>query len=99
MDASNYCSILQFGSHKARRITPSSLAGETLALSNAFHHAYLLKHDLQGILVIQIPILILTDSKLLSDVITGNQCTAEARLMMDIASFREAYNQRTISNI
>lgn len=99
MDAYNRCSILQFSSHKSRRVTRSSLAGETIALADAFDNVFLLQHDLQRILGKQIPILMMTDSKLLFDVITGNKYTTEARLMVDIAAVREAYNQRTISNI
>ena len=41
----------------------------------------------------------ITDSKLLVDVITGNNYTTEKRLMVDIASIREAYNDHIISNI
>lgn len=45
------------------------------------------------------PILMIADSELLFDVITGNRYTTEARLMVDIADVRAAYNQRIISNI
>lgn len=99
MDSSNHCCILQYSSHKARRATRSSLAEETFALSNTFDHSYLLKHDLQQILGMHEPILMLTDSNLLFDVITGNRYTTEARLVVDIAAVCEAYNQRIISNI
>lgn len=99
MDSSNHRSILQYSSHKSCRFTRSSLAGENIALADAFNQVYILKHDLQRILGKQVPILMLTDSKLLFDVITGNRYTTEARLMVDIAAVREAYNQRIITNI
>ena len=41
----------------------------------------------------------LTDSKALSDVITGSNYTIEKRPMVDLAATREAYNDRKISNI
>ena len=41
----------------------------------------------------------MTDLKLLFDVITRKRYTTEARLMMEIAAVREAYNQRLIPNI
>jgi hypothetical protein len=41
----------------------------------------------------------LTDSKLLFEVITGNKYTTEKGLMADIASTREAYKDRVIANI
>lgn len=84
---------------KQDRITRSSLAGETIALVEAFDHSYLLKHDLQRILGKRIPFHLMTDSKLLFDVITGNLYTTKARLIMDIATVRESHNQHIVSNI
>jgi hypothetical protein len=74
------------------------MAAEALAFADAFDHAFILKHDLQRILGREVSLLMLTDSKMLFDVITGNKYTTEKRLMADIASIREAYNDRTISN-
>lgn len=99
MDATGCCCILQFSSHKSRRVVRSSGAGETIALADAFDQAFILRHDLQRILGKEIPLLMLTDSKVLFDVITGNRYTTEARLMVDIAAVRETYNNRIISNI
>jgi hypothetical protein len=99
MDRSARCCVLQFSSHKSRRVTRSSMAAEALAFADAFDHAFILKHDLQRILGREVPLLMLTDSKFLFDVITGNKYTTEKKLMADIASIREAYNDRTISNI
>lgn len=75
------------------------MAAEALAFADAFDQAYILKHDLQRILGQEIPLFMLTDSKLLFDVITGNRYTTEKRLMVDIAAVREAYNDRIIANI
>ena len=41
----------------------------------------------------------LTDSKALFDVIKGSKYMTEKRLMVDLAAIREAYKDRTISNI
>lgn len=98
-DASGKCCVISFSSHKSRRVTRSSMAGETIALAEAFDLSFILKHDLQRMLGREIPLLLFTDSKLLFDVITGNRYTTEARLMVDVASVREAYNQKIISNI
>jgi hypothetical protein len=75
------------------------MAAEALVFSDAFDHASILKNDLQRILGREVPLLMLTDSKLLFDVITGNKYTTEKRLMADIASIWDAYKDRTISNI
>lgn len=99
MDDTNHGSIIQFSSHKARRVTRSSFAGETIALADAFDNVFLLQHDLQRILGKPVPILVMTDSKLLFDVITGNRTTSEARQMVDVAAVREAYNQQIIPNV
>lgn len=76
MDRSGTCCVLQFSSHKSRRITRSSMAGETIALAEGFDHAFIIKHDLQRILGRKVPLLLVTDSKLLFDVITRNRYTS-----------------------
>ena len=99
MDDSKRCCFAQFSSHKSRRVVRLSSAGEILAFADAFEHAFNVKHDLQGITGKAIPLLTLTDSKILLDVITGNKYTTECRLMVDIAAIREAFEQKIISNI
>jgi hypothetical protein len=75
------------------------MAAQTLAFADAFDNEFILKHDLQRMLGREIPLLMLTDSKFLFDVITSNRYTTEKRLMTDIAVILEAYNERIISNI
>jgi hypothetical protein len=75
------------------------MAAETLVFADAFASAFILEHDLQRTLGREIPLLMLTDSKFLFDLITRYRCTTEKRLMTDIAAIREAYNDRIISNI
>jgi hypothetical protein len=94
MDLTTSCCELQVLSHKSRRVTKS----EALAFADAFDHAFILKHDLHLVLGREVPLLMLTDSKMLFDRITGNKYTTEKRLMAD-ASILEAYNDRKISNI
>lgn len=65
----------------------------------AFDNAFIIKHDLQRILGPKIPLLHLIDSQVLFDVITGQKYRTEKRLMVDIASIREAYKDWAISNI
>ena len=99
MDRTTRCRVLQFLLHKSRRVTRSNMAADALAFADAFDHAFILKHDLQRILGREVPLLMLTDSKLLFDAITGNKYTTEKRLMVDIAFIRKAHHDHIISNI
>lgn len=99
MDSSKKCSIIHFASRKSRRVARSSMAAETLAFVDGFDNAYLIRHDLERMLGRDIPLLMLTDCKLLFDALTRARYTTERRLMVDIASAREAYLDRTISNV
>jgi hypothetical protein len=91
--------IIQFSSHKSRRITRSCMAAETLAFVDAFDNALLLKHDLQRILGKELHLLMLTDSQSLFDVVTRSKYPTEKRLQIDLAGIREAYDNREIANI
>lgn len=75
------------------------MAGETYAFTTAFDFAYILKHDLERVLRQPIALKMFTDSKQLFDVITRASHTTEKRLMIDIASAREAYKNFEISNV
>jgi hypothetical protein len=97
-DASNRCSLLHYSSHKSTRVTRSSMAAETLAFSNAFDNAFIIKHDIER-MIGPVHLLMLTDSKALFDVLTRTRYTTERRLMVDIAAAREAYHEQIISNI
>lgn len=96
-DASQKCSILHFSSHKSHRVARSSMAAETLAFVDWFDNAFPIKHDLERIIGRRTPLLMMTDSKLLFDVLTRARYTTERRL--DIASAREAYLGGVISNV
>lgn len=99
MNSTNHCHIMQYSYLKARRSNGLSLPGEVLDLLDTFDHSYLLKHDFQRTLGKQVPIMMLTQSRLLFDVITDNRYTTEARLRVDIAAVREAYSQNLTSDI
>jgi hypothetical protein len=98
-DASDTCAVLHFSSHKSKRVTRSTMAAETLAFVDAFDNAFILRHELSRMMGTNIPILMMTDSRALFDVITRARYTTERRLMVDIAAAREAYKERTMSNI
>lgn len=98
-DKFNNCNILHYNSYKAKRINRSVLGAEVYAFADAFDYAFTLKHDLEEILQSQVPLQILTDSKSLFDIITKSSTTTERRLMIDIKSVREGYENFDISDV
>ena len=98
-DAEDRCHVLTYVSKKARRIVRSIMAGEVYAFADAFDAAYILKHDLERVYGQPLPLVMLTDSKQMFDVITRASHTTEKRLMIDVAAARDAYNKHEISNV
>jgi hypothetical protein len=70
-----------------------------MAFADTFDDAFSLKSDLASILGKTIPLLILTDSKPLFDVMVCSKYTTEKRLMIDISAAREGFNRHDITNI
>lgn len=60
---------------------------------------FLIRHDIQIMLGQHIPVLLLADSNQLFTILIRAQMTTGRRLIVDIASVREAYNERTIANV
>jgi hypothetical protein len=77
----------------------STTAAETLALAYACDMALIVRHDLQRMLQRAIPILLLTDAQILFETLVSRRHTAERRLMIDLASLRECYEQKDVANI
>lgn len=98
-DRMDRCHVLTYSSKKARRFVRSIMAGEVYAFADAFDAAYIIKHDLERIYRQRLPLVMLTDSKQMFDVITRASHTTEKRLMIDVAAAREAYNRHEISNV
>lgn len=69
-DKSNRCSILAFSSKRSRRIVRSTTAGEGLAFADGFDFCYATREDLQKVIGKRIPIIMLTDSQILFNIIT-----------------------------
>ena len=90
MESTKKCAVIHFISHKPRRVARSSIAAETLAFVESYDNAYLILHDLERMLGREVPLILLTDCKLLFDTITSSRYTTEKRLMIDIAAAREA---------
>lgn len=87
------CNLIQYKSYKSSRIVRSPLAAETLALADAADVAILIQHDLIAVHGFRIPITLLTDAKSLFDVLSKGTSTTEKRLMIDIESTRQSYDE------
>ena len=98
-DDHDRCHILAYASYKSRRVTRSVLGAEVYAFADSFDLAYALKVDIECIVGSRIPLHMFTDSKSLFHVVTRNSSTLEKRLMIDIASTREAYKRGEIAQI
>jgi hypothetical protein len=75
------------------------MAAEVMAFADAFDASYSIKNDLQTMLRQSIPLLIMTDSRPLFDVIIRARYTTEKRLMVDLAAARQGFRKRDITNV
>lgn len=93
------CCIIHYSSYRSKRVARSSMAAASLAFADGFENAFIIQHNLQMIMGQPLPLLTLTDSKPLLDVLTKKKYTAEKQIVADIVSTREAYDSKIISNI
>lgn len=98
-DRSGNACVLAYRSQKSQRVCRSAMASETLAFAAAFDAGYTIRRQLEHILARQVPLIMLTDSKSLYDILTGNKRSRELRLMVDLAASREAYDKSEIDVI
>ena len=95
--------IVHWNSVKCKRVTRSVLASELYGMVHGFDCAIALGSTLNQIVrtlsTPKIPIVICTDSKSLYDCLVKLGTTNEKRLMIDIMSLRESYENREISEI
>lgn len=98
-DGTGRANLLHFSSYKSKRIVRSVLGGETYAFADGFDAAYMLRYDLERMLMRRIPMTMLTDSESLFRVIIKASVTTEKRLMIDVRAAREAYQRGDISNV
>ena len=99
VDGKNNSAPVAYRSFKAKRVTRSVLAAETLAFSEGFDQAFALQHDIKQMSGKRIPITMLTDSQSLFDIITKSSYATEKRILIDIAAVTEAYREKDLSDI
>lgn len=98
-DKNGNANILHWSSIKCKRVTRSVLASELYGMAHGFDIASAIKSTIEGILRINLPLVICTDSKSLYDCLVKLGTTQEKRLMVDILSLRQAYERREIAEI
>ena len=97
-DAENNCHM-DVASKKCKRVVRLILGGGFYAFTEGFDCVYMIKHDLQHLYGMSIPLQMRTDSKQMFDVVTKASSPSEKRLLIDIAATRESYNANEISNV
>lgn len=95
--------IVHWSSSKCKRVTRSVLASELYGMTIGFDHGFALKTTLDQITttlnIPNIPTIVCTDSKSLYECLVKLGSTTEKRLMVDIMSLRESYENREISEV
>jgi len=95
--------IVHWNSVKCKRVTRSVLASELYGMVGGFDNAIALRTTLLQIVrnfqLPPIPVVVCTDSKSLYDCLVKLGTTNEKRLMIDIMSLRESYENREITEI
>ena len=69
-NSNDNCSFLHYSSSKSKRVCRSTMAAETMAFAEAFDSAFILRHEIEKAIGRKIPLLMLTDSQALFDVLT-----------------------------
>ena len=98
-DKTNKCQPLYWSSYKSKRVSRSVLGSETMAFADAFDMTFAIKKDMELMMNTPIPIVMLTDSLSLFDVITKSTITTEKRLMIDIKVVKDSYQRNELQTI
>ena len=77
----------------------SVLVAEVTAFSDASDDGSTLCNEIKEILKRHVPIILLTDSKSLFEIILKGSRTSENGMMLDIVAARQRYKRHEISNI
>ena len=103
VDENSKFNLISWQSKRIKRVIRSSLAAETLALSDSVDHAIyqsaLLKELYPKFKTNDIPIEIVTDNKSLRDAIHSKKFVTEKWLPIDIGALKELINHNKVINI
>ncbi|RFU26353.1 hypothetical protein B7463_g9983, partial [Scytalidium lignicola] len=98
-DRKGNANTLHWTSVKCKRVTRSVLASELYGMAHGFDMGAAIKSTIEGILEIDLPLVICTDSRSLYDCLVKLGTTQEKRLMIDVMCLRQAYERRQIAEV
>lgn len=98
-DKHGTCSLISWGSAKSKRVTRSVLAAELFALSHSYDIGFALRHTLSELINRDVQMRLYTDSKTLFQSVTNLTSMTEKRLLIDIASLRDAYRNGDLQHL
>jgi len=98
-DATKRANIVHWSSVKCKRVTRSVLASELYGMAHGFDIGVAIKATVDRILQIDLPLILVTDSKSLYDCLVRLGTTQEKRLMIDVMCLRQAYERRQITEV
>ena len=88
-----------FKRYKSRHITFSVHSAEVISFADLFDEALVIKNAIEMAISNSVQLHLLTDSKILFDIISKGSRTYEKRKMLDVYAARQAYKEQDISNI
>ncbi|RFU31044.1 hypothetical protein B7463_g5287, partial [Scytalidium lignicola] len=98
-DRKGNANTLHWTSVKCKRVTRSVLALELYGMAYGFDMGAAIKSTIEGILEIDLLLVICTDSRSLYDCLVKLGTTQEKRLMIDVMCLRQAYERRQIAEV
>ena len=98
-DKHGTCSLLSWASSRSKRVTRSVLAAELFALSHSYDVGFSIRYTCSQLLKRDVPLRLFTDSKTLFQSVTNLTSMTEKRLLIDIASLRDAYRNGDLEHL
>ena len=99
MSGNGKFSPIAWNSKKIQRVARSTLAAETLAMTNAIDSGIVLANLYREIMRGELSVVCITDSKSLYEATRSNKSVLEKRLRVEINSIREVLDNRTIKQL
>lgn len=95
-DSKNNSCVLSWSCNKIKRVVKSTLAAETLSLSEALDHALNFRHIFNSILNICFPVICLVDNYSVVEAIHSTKLVEDKRLRIDLAIIKQAVHEENV---